>query len=30
MDGGEPAMAEAEAVAEDEPVAIETHAIAAE
>ena len=29
-DGGEPAMAEDEAAAEDEPVAIETHAIAAE
>ena len=29
-DGGEPAMAEAEASAEDEPVAIEIHAIAAE
>ena len=29
-DGGEPAMAEAEAAKEDEPVAIETHAIAAE
>ena len=30
VDGGEPAMAEDDAVAEDEPVAIETHAIAAE
>ena len=29
-DGGEPAMAEAETPEEDEPVAIETHAIAAE
>ena len=29
-DGGEPAVAEAEAVEDDEPVAIETHAIAAE
>ena len=29
-DDGEPAMAEDEAAAEDEPVAIETHAIAAE
>ncbi len=29
-DGGEPAMAEDEAAAEDEPVVIETHAIAAE
>ena len=30
VDGGEPAMAEDDAVAEDEPVAVETHAIAAE
>ena len=30
VDSGEPAMAEGEAAAEDEPVAIETHAIAAE
>jgi len=29
-DGGEPAMAEDEATTEDEPVAIETHAIATE
>ena len=30
VDGGEPAIAEDDAMAEDEPVAIETHAIAAE